>query len=282
MWKAFYFLLFCLSSFSLSAATYKTKVHSLEPGPGKEAALVYLEDGHVAFIEKTTKTSQTLLKAVEESLRRSEWVEVRLDKNLNLQGIQSIPVDAPEDGDRADQTMRSRDLLYDPSILSSSEASTAFRGMRRDYQNDSQCYNRAHIWTYEEFIESALKSNKLFLFFTSKYIRAYRYHWWFHVTPMVFVGTSNQEGWRTLDRRYTSGPLTTKTWTNIFMHNNAACKVVNKYYDYRNNQQAQWCYLIPTSMYFWQPRDIERRDRTGYEKSNYIQSEINHAYWEAF
>ena len=110
----------------------------------------------------------------------------------------------------------------------------------------------------------------------------YRYHWWFHVTPMVYVGGSTQANWRVLDRRYTRGPLTTKTWTNIFMHNDATCKVVNKYYDYRNHQQAEWCYLIPTSMYFWQPRDIERRDRTGYEKTNYINSEVNHAFWEAF
>jgi hypothetical protein len=273
-------LLITLSAF---AAIYQTQIHSLDVGKNGQPHLILLNDGHVAFLESGQKDNKEMLRAIKRSLKNKEWVEVRLDKELNLVSIQTISPEenglssgAEEDYDREKHSE------YIPTVTSYSYASRIFRSMRRDYQNDSQCYNRAHIWTFEEWQRSNLNSMKLFLFFTSKYIRAYRYHWWFHVTPMVYVDGNSQAHWRALDRRYTRAPLTTQNWTNIFMHNDATCKVVNKYYDYRNHQQAEWCYLIPVSMYFWQPRDIERRDRNGFEKTNYINSEVNHAYWEAF
>ena len=272
-----------ISSFSLFAATYQSQIHSLDLGKNGEPHLILLNDGHVAFLASDQKSTRDLLRAIKLNLKNKEWVEVKLDKKLNLISIQTLSPDGSEERASMEAASELEKLReYIPTITTSTNASRVFRNMRRDYQNNSQCYNRAHIWTFEEWKRSSLNSMKLFLFFTSKYIRTYRYHWWFHVTPMVYVGGSSQSNWRALDRRYTRGPLTTKTWTNIFMHNNATCNVVNKYYDYRNNQQTQWCYLIPSSMYFWQPRDIERRDRTGYEKTNYINSEVNHAYWEAF
>jgi hypothetical protein len=35
-------------------------------------------------------------------------------------------------------------------------------------------------------------------------------------------------------------------------------------------------------MYYWQPRDLDKFERTGIEKKFFIRSEVNHAYWEAF
>jgi hypothetical protein len=99
---------------------------------------------------------------------------------------------------------------------------------------------------------------------------------------MVYVGGTSQSNWMTLDRRYTGGPLTTRTWTNVFMYNDAFCPVVYQYSSYRNHQNEQYCYLIPTSMYFWQPLDIERQERTGYVKTQYFTSQTDYAYWEAF
>jgi hypothetical protein len=99
---------------------------------------------------------------------------------------------------------------------------------------------------------------------------------------MVYVGGTTQPFWRTLDRRYTSGPLSTKTWTDIFMRNDALCPVVYTYSRYRNHQYEESCYLIPTSMYFWQPLDIQRQESTGYVKTQFFSSQINAAYQEAF
>lgn len=259
---------------SAFAATYTTQVHSVDRGKSEEKHLIMLTNGYTAFSD-----DQILIEAVEESQRNNETVEIHLDDDLNLVSIQTV---VPERVEPQDEVDPGEMISYEPSIISYSAASTAFSNMRRDYQNNSQCYNRAHIWNYEEFKRSGLRSNKLYLFFTSRYIRKYRYKWWFHVTPMVYVNGSGQSNWRTLDRRYTRGPLTTRTWTNVFMLNNAFCPVVYKYSSYRNHQQEQDCYLIPASMYFWQPRDLVRQERTGYEKNQFYSSEVNHAYWEAF
>jgi hypothetical protein len=270
-------LMTLIISMIAKAEIYRSRIHSLDKGSQREPHLLLLEDGHVVFLDGKTKTDEDVLQAIHRSRIRGDWVEVEVNEKLSLLSIRTM----------ARRSLKRKNLqeppiTYEPTVTTATYARQLFRNMRRDYQNDSQCYNRAHVWSYEEFQRSGFQSMKLFLFFTSKYIRSYRYHWWFHVTPMVYVNQLSDEGRRALDRRYTRAPLSIKTWTNIFMYNDATCKVVNRYYDYRNHQQAEWCYLIPVSMYFWQPRDIERRDRTGYEKTSFINREIEHAYWEAF
>ena len=265
---------FALSAFS---ATYTTQIHSIDKGKKGQPHLILLTNGHTAFLEGSQKS---LIEEIEASHERGDTVEINLDNKLNVLSVQTVAPERVEPSE--EETTPDEIMSYDPSVVSLATAQSAFAGMRRDYQNESQCYNRAHIWTYEAYNRIGLKSKKLFLFFTSRYIRNYRYHWWFHVAPMTYVEGTAQTNWRVLDRRYTSNPLGTKNWTNIFMKNSATCPVVYKYSSYRNYQQSRDCYLIPTSMYFWQPRDIERQERTGYVKTQYFSSEISHAYWEAF
>jgi hypothetical protein len=269
-------LLVLCFSFNVLSITYTTQIHSIDIGKNGEKHIVMLSDGHTAFIEPA---SENFIEEIERSLLNGDTVQITLDQNLNLTSIQTV---SPEVAQPTDEIDPGDMISYTPSVVSLATATNVFQKMRRDYQYQSQCYNRAHIWTYEEYRRSALKSNKLFLFFTSRYIRKYNYKWWFHVTPMLYVGGTSQSNWMTLDRRYTGGPLTTRTWTNVFMYNDAFCPVVYKYSSYRNHQSEQYCYLIPTSMYFWQPLDIERQERTGYVKTQYFTSQTDYAYWEAF
>lgn len=271
----FAFQLLAVSAFS---ASITSRIHSIDKGKNGQPDLIMLESGETAFLEK--RDSKFYAIPLDETVKNQDTVQIEIDKKRNILSVQTV---APLVNDVSEKSQRmSLQKRYDPSIVTEEQAASAFSKMRRNYQNKSQCYNRAHIWTYEEFQRTGMKTGKLFLFFTSKYIRNYRYHWWFHVTPMAYVGGTAQSNWRAMDRRYTSGLLSTKTWTDVFMLNNATCPVVYKYTDYRNHQQSQDCYLIPTSMYFWQPRDILRQENTGYQKTQYIKSEINHAYWEAF
>jgi hypothetical protein len=269
-----------LAAVSAFSATLTSRVHSIDKGVSEtEIDIVMLESGHTAFLKPEDKS---LLESIERSIENQDTVELKLDKKLNVLSVQSVAPEEDEIENEAPMPESTDTDAYDPSIVTSSQASTAFRNMRRNYQNNSQCYNRAHIWTYEEFKKSAMKTGKLFLFFTSKYIRNYRYKWWFHVTPFAYVDGLAQSNWRTMDRRYTSGLLSTKTWTNVFMLNDALCPIAENYSDYRNHQQEEDCYLIARSMYFWQPRDIQRQENSGYVKTQYYSSEVNHAYWEAF
>lgn len=272
--KLFAFFIVLLMTAPVMAERYQSKIHSIDKSQKKnQPHLILMENGRVIFIDYKDRE---LLDSFRDSLQDENLLEIEVDDKNNFLGAETLEPEAHLDlGAETSHTSFS----YDPSVVSSSSATSIFRRMRRDYQNESQCYNRAHIWAWEEFQKSGLKSSKHFLFFTRRYIRNYRYKWWFHVSPSVKVSGL---GDRILDRRYTSGHRSVKSWTNNFIYSRRSCPVVNNYFDYRNNQESQDCYLIPVSMYFWQPRDIERRDRGGAVKTQFYQSEVDYAYWEAF
>jgi hypothetical protein len=264
-----------LFSFSALADRFESEVNSIDVSNEKGVPhLIKLDNGRVVFVNYKDRD---VLDSFRMSLKERETLAIEVDEKnsfLSAETEERKELRSRED-DNDEPTSR---VSFEPSVISENEVGAVFKRMRRDYQNESQCYNRAHIWAYEEFQKTGLKSMKLFMFFTSRYIRNYRYKWWFHVSPM----TVSSQGDRVIDRRYTSGARTKDNWTKNFIYSGRKCPVVNRYADYRNNQQKEDCYLIPVSMYFWQPRDIETRDRTGYEKTSFKKSEVDHAYWEAF
>lgn len=263
----------CTTSF---AETIKSKIYEVVEGRPGEEHIVKMEDGHVVFVKDSS-----YLSGLRHGQEMQDVVQIEINSNRELTSIQTIESGS---GPVKDEAMTSEaPLSFEPSVLrNNAEASTIFKRMKRGWQNESQCYNRAHVWAYEEFNRTQLKSMKLFLFFTNRYIRNYRYKWWFHVSPMAYVKEGSSTVSRVLDRRYTGGPRYVKTWTDNFIYSKRSCPVVNKYSDYRNNQQKEDCYLIPVSMYFWQPRDIDRYERTGQRKTSFIKSEVDWSYYEAF
>lgn len=271
-----FFMLFNLLGGTVFADEFTSRVDSIEEGSGNLPHLIKLENGRVVFLDDSDKDE---LSAFHESMRNQEYLEIVVNDENSFESAQTVENEnaAPLEGHTHSA------FSYTPTVIPNlAEARSIFSRMRRNYQYESQCYNRAHIWAYEEFNRSSLNSMKLFLFFTNRYIRNYRYDWWFHVSPMALVNEEGASVERVLDRRYTSGPMYVNSWTNIFIYSRRKCPVVQKYNDYRNNQEKEDCYLIPVSMYFWQPRDIVARDNNGYEKKSFIRSEVDWAYWEAF
>lgn len=263
-------------SFQVLAAKIQSQIHSLDKGTNGEPHLVKLTSGQVAFLEFEDKT---LLKQIEASLLRKDWLELTLGNSLTLQSIQII---APQYEPNYIPGLNESTDPYVPTVMTLTKAQSIFSKMRRNYQADSQCFNRAHVWTYEEFTRSQANLNKVFLFFTNRYIRNYRFHWWFHVTPMTYVGGTRFSNWKMLDRKYTSGPLSPKTWTDIFMKSNRSCPVVAKYSEYREHQTTEDCYMFPASMYYVVPSDLERLERTGEERTSYDPDDVDYALYEAF
>jgi hypothetical protein len=123
---------------------------------------------------------------------------------------------------------------------------------------------------------------KVFLFFTSKYIRRYDYEWWFHVAPYTLTQEDEEVRERVLDFKFTRSPLLMKNWTDLFMINKASCPVVGKYSEYRQQQDREDCYLMKESMYFLQPLDLSQLEETGRGKTNWNSFEIKRAYRNGF
>jgi hypothetical protein len=266
------FFVLCLVG-ALEARVFESRVSHVDAsdGPGRPH-LILLETGAVVFLPRE---EAELLASFRECQRRGATLAVDADERNNFIAAQTIGEGVDVAGPRP-PLPRS----FEPSVLpDEADALAVFKRMRRDHQRDSQCYNRAHVWAWEEFRATGLRSSKHFLFFTWRYIRNYRYKWWFHVAPSVALA---DETVRILDRTFTRMPLSVAAWIRNFVYSGRACPEVSDYYDYRRNQNREDCYLIPVSMYFWQPRDIERRSRTGAEKSSFLRSEVRHAYREAF
>jgi len=191
-----------------------------------------------------------------------------------------------EEGDEIEVTENGyslEDSTYEPTIFENkTSAENIFTSMRKRSRWRSQCYNRAHVWVFEEFKKNGTNLRKNFLFFTDRYIRNYRYKWWFHVAPSTFVQVENEKKEIVLDRTFFDEPVEVNDWTKHFIYSGASCPTVYKYSDYDNNQNAEDCYLIKTSMYFWQPLDLEEFEKTGKEKTSFIDSEVRRAYYQAF
>ena len=260
--------------FSFSGYTEVLRIESIDLGLNSaEPNHIYLSDGRVGVVPNDHEKLDL------EVLKEGAYVDIILDKNHVIQKVS--PAKSPRLPERISRKVESDS--YVPTVLPSmASANEIFRKMNRGWQGDSQCYNRAHVWSYEEFQRSNLKSKKVFIFFTRRYIRNYNFYWWFHSVPTVMVQHENSVVERALDPRFVKSPLSMKAWSDVFVKSKRSCPVVTRYSDYRNNQETEDCYFHFSSMFFWQPRDLETLERTGVEKKSFVRSDVNYAYWEAF
>lgn len=259
----------------VGAKVIEDQVEAVERGVSGEDTLVKLRHGRVLWLPSYEKSLALDLESLANDKER-----IRFDYNEATGVIEGLAT-AKEDETVEDEEEEPEYLMadYDPSNLPNlATAQSYFNSMDSRTKSESQCYNRAHGWAYDLWRTRSLNSMKLFLFFTSKYIRAYRYHWWFHVTPMTYIGGVEH----TLDRSFTRGPIQVKTWTNIFMKNDAQCRSVSYYSHYRRNQNAEWCYLIRASQYYRTPSDLELYERNGRTETKWITSELRQARRQAF
>jgi hypothetical protein len=271
-----YGLLILFFSISSWAEFIHSRIYELEVLPEYSEALIKFENGEVGFIKLSDKLFSKILKANDEKKK----LKIYLDGKRTIQNFETIP------SRRSEYIMPDISIEnneYQPTVLNSlTDAFFVLKTMRRDWQYSSQCYNRAHIWAFEAFELSKLKSIKLFMFFTSKYIREYRFKWWFHVSPMTYVRSHDQIRPVVLDRKFSAKPLSPKSWSDLFIYSGKECPVIKRYSEYENHQRSEDCYHIPVSMYFWQPRDIKKFEESGYQKESFFKSEIDWAYEEAF
>lgn len=269
--------LFILMSTNVSRGdSFFSTIHSIDMGQlKKEAHLIRFDNGRVGFLRnEKSKVLIALKKALDENQplrveldQQNDLIDFKINRSFLLnEDINELPF--------------SREP-YRPAVLKDmNSAIRMFNKMRKKYTVNGECFNRAHIWTYEEFKQSKTNMMKVFMFFTEKYIRKYKFKWWFHVTPMIYVKDFKSP--RALDRRYNGGPRQLKTWSDTFVKTKRSCKTVTKFDDFWLNQKIEDCFHIHSSMYYVMPRDLEKRDITGIEKEAFIEKEIRKAYSNGF
>lgn len=266
-----------LSFTALANTLVTSQIHEVDKGQGNDIILIFLKSGDVLKLKSNEKLTAV---ATEEAFLQKSWVKFSVDEERFIHSLQSVSAPVSDESPE----LSSEELLsYEPTVLENvDEANRIFKTFNPDYRWRSQCYNRAHIWTYESFKKFSLNSMKVFLFFTRKYIREYNYKWWFHVSPFTYVMEEGLTVEKVLDYEFIKKPYNMKAWTDIFMKNDANCPEVQKYSDYSQHENEAYCYLIKTSMYYYQPKDLEQLEITGQTKTDWLDKEIDQAYKQGF
>lgn len=171
---------------------------------------------------------------------------------------------------------------YVPTTIASMGVARKYFREARYNPKESQCFNRAMVWTYEWWRNHSLKSNKLLIYWTRTYIRRYNFEWWFHISPYVHIMHEGKVVERTMDVKYTHGPLEFRSWTNIFTHRKPECPTITKFSDYADNPYTGECYIQRTYMYTYQPADLQMYEAWNYSKDKFQMAEVKQAYLEAF
>lgn len=179
-----------LLSLSLTIPAYaslnlKTQVHDIDYGDGLEDDYLLLTSGHVAWVKNSNLKS---MNKFDQAQLKGRWVDVTINENHELEHLKVIP--PPQEKGLFSAEMQDEDN-YTPTIIESVEVAKGYFRESRYVSKDSQCYNRAHIWSYEWFLKHNVNSNKTWIFFTRRYIRKFKFEWWFHVAPSVAVRESD-------------------------------------------------------------------------------------------
>jgi hypothetical protein len=87
-----------------------------------------------------------------------------------------------------------------------------FRNLNRNKKRfgTTQCFNRAHYWSYQLQQDYGVNTQKVFIYFTRKFTREINGDWWFHVAPAMYL---NDELY-VLDPEFLSKPVKFEAWKN--------------------------------------------------------------------
>jgi hypothetical protein len=250
---------------------------------------VFLILGSDAQVYEVNKTEIEIIDLAKTAYEFQDEVELTLSKNKlrtkrdTVIGLEITNLLSVEKSEVASSIPTPLDI-FNVTMVTPSAGKKMFDSMNNGTRRRSQCYNRAHVWAYEIYkkystSQSKMNLGKVWIFFTQDYIRDFKHKWWFHIAPY----TQFQDSVKTfvMDRSYNKKPIPLKEWTDIFMKNDAQCKEVKFYSHYRANQQNESCFIIKSSMYYWQPFNIENLEKGEAEKTRFDMEELEKAYKNA-
>jgi hypothetical protein len=277
-------LLLALSG-NVLAESVTTKVLEVIPSKKSNETMVFIEANERVIWVKSKETE--ILNALR--VAKDNDLNVLMDFNEltgNLKGAQLLEtaVDEAEAYEAFDNTYPTALDNYTTSVVKNlDEAQRLLDSMDDRTKRRSQCFNRAHGWAYDMWRNYNINSNKIFVFFTRRYIEEHRYKWWFHVSPYVHVQTENGIEEIVLDRTFSNKPQRVKEWTDYFVRKTKpVCARVDKYSNFKNHQYAHDCYLILTSQYYRSPKELEKLEKEGKQIHEWNYNLLKEARKQAF
>jgi hypothetical protein len=256
---------------------------------------LFLDNGEIVHF---SKENSELLENARDSFEKQSQIDITKLSNNSGQADFISSIDKPADKQAPVVTSTQKEM-YNRQSFNSIKFSTrnplehakitklatynvaqkVMDGFNGETDEDSQCYNRAHMWSYESLIKHKVSLGKVWIFFTKKYIREYSYKWWFHIAPYTEVAADGQK--YILDRGFSLIPYNVTNWKNLFVKSKAECPVITKYTEYSKKQYEADCYLMYSSQYYWQPWQLKSLGRKGYKTWGYKKNDLKITYRNA-
>lgn len=266
-------MIFFIAFFSLTAQAeiLKDKIHSVLEDPHGESHIVRFSEGRVGFVSKH------LLEEVKNSVGAE--VEADLDGKYSLKSFHVTQAPSSSENDLSLKNLPFVDPpAYEPTSISAAQVQEIFQTLNPNFKRLSECSDRAHVWAYDVFKKSGIKSQKAFILFTASYINRVRFKWWFHVAPMFTVGDQKM----ITDVMYKDRAVTLKEWSDMMVFSLRDCKMTTKFSEYDVNPQTEDCYMIHTNMYYRLPGDIHEEETRGVYRSSWNDFEVTSSRSRAF
>ena len=246
-------------------------VATVDSGRTERVLVLSSVDGRVYKAVRTKELRQYLQSLVGQN------VSITYSQSGTERTIQTItPVGAISQDINQFQHNPNRD--YSPTDVGTVERATEiFNSLDNTNKDRSQCFKRAHMWTYDMWSRLSINSSKMFIFYTNRFQQLEDFDWWFHVAPSVKV---NGEDY-ILDRGFDfiTGPLKVNDWKAKVSPSlrNTTCPVIEHYDQYDNNRWGRLCYLRLMPMHYFRPADIRDLYRQGRVKTGWEIDELQDA-----
>lgn len=287
-------LLICFNAFAQDS---KELIGILNIDMEGSPALIYGSDGKIYEADETNDELMSRLKfaqknQVEVEINRGEFGQIQdmLDSREKIFEVslvnKIIEIDTILNPKVYGHTklFQSEGNLQNEDVTDFKDIETVgrlFKSQRSDTKWKSQCYNRAHVWAWEFYKRyyqgERIKAGKMWIFFSKNYIRRHEYKWWFHIAPYVTVNGNV----KIMDKSFTKSPTAPSDWVNSVVDYKIECKEVYKYSEYSEDQDRASCFFIRTSLYYWQPWQIENAETKNEERVEWVEWELKKAYKNA-
>ena len=246
--------------------TVTTIVQTLPPENAGDSWIFFLSSGRALRVADSERHHVEVLKSISGTNRFVELEFInegktdRIVKLNELTGLQSVdsgsgiaiePLSA-----REYDALNRIDFKFKGYPLNPQGVFDFFKSF--NLRVGSQCFHRAYYWAHQLWRQTGARTNKVFMFFSWKYIRHYNYHWWFHVAPYVHDEKGTEI---VLDPTFLRKPVTMKEWTDNFLRNDPECPVVTNYVGHSAHGKNDWCYIVKAPMWSYHPDHIETANK---------------------
>lgn len=266
-----FFLL--LSSHSLVQANeaFITRIHSIDLAKNTEKLhLMRFENARVGLAHNLIFFKNS---------HAGDLVKVKVDKKQKILFLKKLKDN--EEVVSTNTPFVTNINYYSTLIEGSQETLQIFKELRIPKKN-SQSYNRAHIWAFEQYQRRGLQSMKAFIFFTDDYIRNNSFKWWFQAAPYVTYLDNEKRKEKVIESSIATTPLTLGEWSHLFIGKEKFCKRTSKLSMVNKSASKAPCYIMKENMFYWHPNDLQKKEEFGIEKVTFFEWEIKTAYKNSF